>query len=409
MGTRRLSNGSFLLTTLGEPLVIYNPEKLTAYLLDTQERASIEQSIDTETASNSISKAYISPIQNARISNYRILLTENCNLACTYCFENVSKSQNRAMTRSTLFEVLQKIISRHHRSQFSIHWFGGEPLLRWRLIHEGMNLLDAAVRDGLIPGYTQNLTTNGTLINEKMARALSRNSLTTFVSIDGLRTENDRSRIDLLGRGTFNRAIKGFGLLKEAGADCGILLTPTSDNVSNLFESVRSLITEYGVKRIGINTPQPSALGWRLDGVIFANQILKIMELCFANNIPLTAPGLRIIRALHHEEPHVHDCISPNGDMAVTVTTSGDVSGCIVAWGKSSPWPDRDFTPIDLIALEQAKSQSTLQLECNDCIARTVCGGPCALELSMSRMNPDRCSFYQAFLEGFLTSKALES
>lgn len=87
---------------------------------------------------------------------------------------------------------------------FRLGLTGGEPLLRKDLLE----ILDAATAHGLHPC----LTTNGLLLDERMARELGRRPLVWLnVSLDGATaTTNDCIR----GDGTFGRVIEKVGLLR---------------------------------------------------------------------------------------------------------------------------------------------------------------------------------------------------
>lgn len=138
-------------------------------------------------------------------------------------------------------------------------------------------------------------------------------------------------------------------------SDAGLLVTTSAETLPQLSESIAHLVQCEGLKRVGINTPQPTENGWDIDGAIPAHEMVKIVRLCDQAGIKLVAPGLGVLRRLGIKIPHVDDCRAPGEEMAVSV----DVNGCI---------------------------------------AEAVCGGPCHLELALRGMNPERCKFYPTLL-----------
>jgi uncharacterized protein len=344
--------------------------------------------------------------RSGAISAYRLVLIEGCNYACSYCFESEILPFNRKMTRRTLDTVLERIVEAHRHQGFSIHWFGGEPLLRWSEIDHGIRRLEQARLDGEIRGAAHSMTTHGGLVTEPIAAELADFGFDMFVSIDGPRRINDLNRIDKRGRSTYDAAVAGYAKLREAGANVGFLVTPNQQTLSELASSVRYLIDEFGARKIGINNPQPGKSGWNLDGKVLAEQLYEITELCHERGVHLVSPGQRILRALATREPHVQDCRGPNGDMAVSIDVDGKMSNCIVSWDDPTlHGGNADVTPKNLADSVRWKSESHLTHSCRGCVAEMVCGGPCALEAHLSGLNHDRCDFFIGFTELALTAK----
>ncbi|MSS44984.1 radical SAM protein [Cutibacterium sp. WCA-380-WT-3A] len=339
-----------------------------------------------------------------RINNFRILLTEKCNFQCTYCFESGLMDIAPHMTLEVLEGTVKAIIEASPCERVSIQWFGGEPLLRWNLIAHGMDLFEDAVAEKRISGVNYSLTTNGSLATPAIAERMARESIQVFVSVDGPQDVNDLSRIDRLGRGTYDRAIQGYRTLADHGVDVGLLVTVSPETLSGLSSSIAHLIESEGLRRIGINTPQPTENGWDVDGALLASEIVKIIRFCDERGVKLIAPGMRALRGLGTKTPHVDDCRAPGGEMAVSVDTFGRMSGCIVSWVEGRPWNKDEITHQSLARFEMQKSASTVQDVCDGCIAEAICGGPCHLELALRGLNPERCAFYQTLMYESLMS-----
>ena len=132
----------------------------------------------------------------------RILLidpTTTCNLQCTGCWANDYK-KNTGLS----FEKLDELVGDAERlGVIQVIFSGGEPLMRKD------DLLEIAARHRKI---TFGMFTNGTLIDDELARAMSRlENITAFLSIEGFREETDRRR----GSGVFDSVLRAMDLLKK--------------------------------------------------------------------------------------------------------------------------------------------------------------------------------------------------
>ena len=153
-----------------------------------------------------------------------------CNLRCTHCFagELPRKADLSLAEMARLFAELARLGS------FRLGLTGGEPLLRKDLL----DIVDAATEQGLHPC----LTTNGLLIDERIARALGQRELVWLnVSLEGATAlSNDRVR----GLGTFTEVKRRLRLLAEH-ARFTLAFTITSANAEEV-EACAALAHELG-------------------------------------------------------------------------------------------------------------------------------------------------------------------
>lgn len=153
-----------------------------------------------------------------------------CNLRCTHCF--AGELPRRAdLTLAELEPLFAELAS---LGSFRLGLTGGEPLLRKDLL----DVLDAASDAGLHPC----LTTNGLLIDERLARELGKRELVWLnVSLEGATAlTNDRVR----GLGTFTAVKQKLRLLAEH-ARFTLAFTITSNNADEV-EACAALARELG-------------------------------------------------------------------------------------------------------------------------------------------------------------------
>jgi uncharacterized protein len=147
--------------------------------------------------------------------NIMFLVTEACNLACTYCYE--LQQGVHAKARTLKKADARKIIDAYFegslgRDQWTVTFFGGEPLLNFPVVRETTEYaLQRAKELGKAVDFT--LTTNLTLLTEEIAEFLASHRFHVMVSIDGDREAHDRYRKTVDGRGTYDKVTANLQLL----------------------------------------------------------------------------------------------------------------------------------------------------------------------------------------------------
>ncbi len=135
-----------------------------------------------------------------------LMVTHNCNLHCVYCFEKYKSNRPaKRMDVQTAIEILKKEIdlfeqTKQHGDRFAIEFFGGEPLLNFKLIQEVYMWVKAQALS--FPIVFQ-ITTNGTLLNEPIRRwlTLHKQDFRIILSVDGdevMQTQNRGCDINAL-------------------------------------------------------------------------------------------------------------------------------------------------------------------------------------------------------------------
>lgn len=357
-----------------------------------------------------------------RIRNLRLVLTERCNLACDYCFvrqNNQDKKQD--MTLEALYMALDLMIEKNRGYETEIHFFGGEPLLKWDLIQRAVRYMNRAVKRKLLSQVHYAITTNATLITPQISKFFKENDFEVSISIDGGERINDLYRKDSQGRGTYKKVKWAFDILERDNNRIGLLLTPYKHNIQSLAEIIEYLVCNWGgfnwdnwgqanklnlnpkntdsVTQIGrpcqglfskrapgwhvgisINSPQPAPGDWEFSGKEFAQQVYRATEYCRARGVVFESMGDRVFDALNTGRPQILSCNTYSNTTGILVTPEGLVSPCIVDWSM------RDvLQPIESFSENQRfkewkYQQLELDKKCKGCPAVNVCGGACSLE-----------------------------
>ncbi len=167
--------------------------------------------------------------EGALINKLRLNLTKSCNMKCTYCYiakpEKESHMDWEVAKKS--IEVFCNNLRKHKRKKGLIRFFGGEPLLNWKVLRKCLLHAKSEFPDLSLSFF---LNTNGTLIKEEKAQFLKEFSVHVAVSLDGIGEINDQNRVYSSGRGTFLKVDKAINTLLEEGVSTGIEVTLTEDN-----------------------------------------------------------------------------------------------------------------------------------------------------------------------------------
>lgn len=147
-----------------------------------------------------------------------------CNLTCSHCFAGALPRNERPLSVAEMEVLFGELAG---LGSFRLGLTGGEPLLR----KDVFDILDAATGQGLHPC----LTTNGLLIDERLARELGKRDLVWLnVSLEGARSEtNDAIR----GAGVFERVLDKLSLLGRH-ARFTLAFTLTRRNLGEVEECV---------------------------------------------------------------------------------------------------------------------------------------------------------------------------
>lgn len=151
------------------------------------------------------------------------LISEDCNLACKYCFELIRRNKKHMSSEvavdavNYLYENAIKNLKYQNNEEVGITLFGGEPFLKPDIIDDVVNAaLKARKETGI--NFNVGAITNGTILNDDIINQYKRyNDLgvdfSIQLSVDSIKELNDENRVTKAGKGTFDiieKNIEGF-------------------------------------------------------------------------------------------------------------------------------------------------------------------------------------------------------
>jgi len=239
------------------------------------ELAEIEATIDDLDQAAVIASGFskppapVVPLQKFPLQRVVLNVTNQCNLACTYCYEysadKIAQQDGKPkyMTADIAESAVEMLIlEAGGREGLHVTFFGGETLLNFNVMRTTVIYAERRAAE-LGKRIEFSLTTNATLLNETIVDFLSEHRIGVTVSIDGDQELNDKMRVFHDGRGSYSViAPKIKELLKRHRTNSiGARVTLTSQ-VADVQRIYQHLTTELGFDSVGFSpaTASPDRL-----------------------------------------------------------------------------------------------------------------------------------------------------
>ncbi len=191
-------------------------------------------------------------------------ISERCNLKCDYCYfffgGDDSWKSHPPVVPERVVDNLGGFAARAARDYglktVTVIFHGGEPLLMSRPRFARMCETLRGHENGF--QFDFGLQTNGVLVDGAWIDLFERHRVSAGVSLDGPPAVNDAHRLDLKGRGSYDRTVAGLRRLQDAAAqgrmgEPGLLsvINPAADGG----EVYRHFAHDLGVTRMSFLTP----------------------------------------------------------------------------------------------------------------------------------------------------------
>jgi len=179
-----------------------------------------------------------------------IYFTNKCNLACTYCYEDLPGRPPQIMTREDIRKSIDMILSRENPdNQTLIVLFGGEATLEWENVCYCMEYAYSKKTN-----IHFNLTTNGIkYLSQKFIDETKTNFfysmglLSIDISFDGV---GNGDRVFHNGSDSTLSMIRVFGNLLKNNVKFRIRYTMHHRNINNIYEDISMIINKFRPTRL---------------------------------------------------------------------------------------------------------------------------------------------------------------
>lgn len=185
-----------------------------------------------------------------------------CNLNCKYCYASGGNynRENNVMSFEQANKILEKIFKKYSKLE-TVYFFGGEPLLNFKLIQYLVEKLEKHYNDSKMDFRT---VTNGMFLTSKKIDFMNEHNFKLYVSLDGPKKIHEYLR----GMGTFDLIMDNLKYLKgkNFAYKTEILCTYTKYHQDNItLEELESFFNELGFR-------------YSIHGVDTNDESLKLIE-----------------------------------------------------------------------------------------------------------------------------------
>lgn len=195
---------------------LFDNETLSIYSLDQEQGQRFYNIGDIELTkalqkNKSVNKKSELVEDNQIASRLVLVITQSCNLACRYCYAHqgtYGASHTAPMNLSMLQLAVKSTLGLYPKGIEKIQFFGGEPLLNFKLIEKGVCWIEEYFDSLGLQMPLFNFVTNGVLFSEYIHRFCNEHRVNVTVSIDGNKEINDYNRPFAVGSGSSYDAIK---------------------------------------------------------------------------------------------------------------------------------------------------------------------------------------------------------
>ena len=314
-------------------------------------------------------------------------VTRECNMKCSHCYINATKKKlKNELTTQEAKNLMDQI---HQVSTPLLILSGGEPLLRpdiFELISYGTKI-----------GLKMGLGSNGSLIDEPVARKLKKAGIATVsISLDSnIATQHDEFRGVT---GAWEKAVQACKALRKNNILVQVNTTLTQQNY-NQIDDIMSLAENIGVENFHLFFLVPTGRGTKLTDISpekYEEMITKTFAKTANHKLnvrPSCAPQfMRIAKGMGLDmRQWIRGCIA--GQYYCRIYPNGDVTPCPYLPIKLGNIREKSFKEIwfNSKVFKDLRNPNSLKGKCGACDYRSLCGGCRARAYGLSNDFIDYC------------------
>jgi len=391
--------------------VAFSYKDFNLFIINDDQKENINKSLEQrDNFKNDISKILNTSTANHNkiktIKRITLCVSNDCNLRCKYCYAqggNYGK-ERQLMNKETAISFVN-FCYKEFTDINEILFFGGEPMLNWKII----NLICSLFRDKRIEGGNLNpkfsIITNGTCISESIIKLINEYISKITISIDGSKEINDSNRVFKSGKGTYDK-ISYF--IKKVRSSTKALITFEA-TYTNLH--INSKIARYDVKKM-------LSEEFKIKGIVVdedsidKNNIYQNLDNLTKTNIKeskfecLPIDFWQILFSITNKKDNK---FCPIMQDRITVSTKGDLYACQMVNGKDNCKLGNIKDDAIMDKIWNISKIDKDNDDCNNCWCNRLCGG-CTVqkffdkESQCFRYSPNNtvCNFQRKYIEKIL-------
>ena len=344
--------------------------------------------VTSEKEDEDIYKQFVNNLPPSVISNTYIIVTENCNFNCRYCFlsERISSSAQKKMSFKTAKASIELLQRTYERQNFeydrTITFYGGEPLLNFSTIKYFMEEIDSIKSKAFWPSnikYT--IITNGSLLTKEHLNFFKQFNIGLCISYD-VNIDSHSNRISKQNESTYDIVKQNIQLCIDYKIPFGLSVTISESTIINKDVILDELESLKPIS-IGFNMLLPNPNKMPLES--YYEDATNFMLSCFERLRKIGIYENRIMRKVRSfidNKIYLYDCCGCGGNQFV-ISPDGEIGVCHGYLNNrkyfSSNVFDKEFDfRNNNNFLYWKKRTPLLMQECQDCECIGICGGGCA-------------------------------
>jgi uncharacterized protein len=422
--SQRIQDDIFIIPIQNEKYIFYFPLRKGIMYGDNKAKTIIEKFItdDSLTVAEKTTKTFkmleqlkaapvissdFDKIDDFVFNNITVLLTNKCNLNCSYCFSKKSRN-NESLDFDKIkmfFDFYITKLRDSKKKEFIVSFLGGgEPTIEWENLVNTVNYIKSICHECLSPIFV--LTTNCTLLDDFKLKWIEKNIYRLCVSTDILEeVQNTQRKPKNSAYSHFAVIDENIKRLQNYNIRFIIRATITDVNVNLMKEMIEYSNMHYPHCKYIQLEPVNSKLSYetqKLNYELYIEEFFKARNYGKQNGIEVTCSIMNSMNKnqLHHCNGEI--CITPENDIVLCHRTSRN---------------DNDFDffnyghigsqiKIDYDKLMSFRKFNALTIpECKKCFAKYQCAGCCLTgkyEGDKYSVYADVCAFVKTFYIEYL-------
>ncbi len=320
-----------------------------------------------------------------------VATTWQCNLRCSYCFvkDQTLKEHRPRMSAATARRLIDTLdVGMRHVESICVHLYGGEPLTNM----PALKAMVERAEQKHAGRFTFAITTNGTLMSDKIIEMLDRGRFQVILSIDGPPQVHNACRRSVGAAPTHHKVMAFLDAVKSR-TRCWVRGSAVVRRGWRLRDAelyLRSLpVDSIKAQAVRVSASDPFALS-ATEKQDYLHDLDEVGSLVISD----LEAGRRPVddrfanRVLQILKGDVRDSFCGAGNTTFGFMPDGSVTPCVLLEGEDQGLGHIDDDPDTWItAGSRWKKTNGVRKDCLDCPAKPLCGGGCPAILPICGAN----------------------
>lgn len=316
-------------------------------------------------------------------------VAHDCNLRCKYCFasEGDYHGAKELMSEEVGKKAVDFLIQHSgNRRNLEVDFFGGEPLMNFEMVKKVVEYGNS-LQEKYNKNFRWTITTNGVLLDDAKKQFINEHMSNVVLSLDGKKETNDKMRVHVDGRGSYERIVPKYQELAESRNQNHYYVRGTFTRHNLHFAEDVLHLADLGFLQTSV---EPVVAAPELDYALCEEDLPILFEEYekLAKEYVLRRKAGKPFNFFHFMvDLHQGPCVSKrlagcgSGSEYVAVIPNGDIYPCHQFVGMDEFKMGSVFNgEVDRKDLQETFQQINVysKEDCRECWAKFYCSGGCA-------------------------------